>query len=113
LIDAIVVGAGLAGAIVAEQLASKYSKNVLVVESRLNGGCHCYDKVDKSGIRLHMYGPHLFHTDNSKVWNYLSRFTDWDMYEHRVLAEICGKKFQYRSTLFLLKLSSLAQSPSA
>ena len=90
--DCIVVGAGLAGATVAEQLANKYSQNVLAIESRFNVGGHCYDKLGKSGIPLHMYGPHLFHTDNSKVWTYLSHFTDWDMYEHRALVVIHGEK---------------------
>lgn len=90
LIDCIVVGAGLTGVAVGEQLADKYSQNV--IESRFDIGCYCHDKLDRSGIRLHMYRPYLLHTDNAKVWNYISRFTDWSIHEHRALADIHGEK---------------------
>jgi len=92
LFDNLVVGAGLAGATVAEQLADKYHRRVLVIEARDHVGGHCYDELDETGTYVHKYGPHIFHTDNQQVWDYLSRFTDWHLYQHRVLANIDGKK---------------------
>lgn len=88
--DAIIVGAGFAGAVMAERLASK-NKSVLLIERRLHVGGNCFDEIDDNGILIHRYGPHLFHTDDEEVWQYLSRFTDWRVYHHRVLAMIDGQ----------------------
>ena len=81
----IVVGAGFAGATVAQQL-SKDSK-VLVLEKSNHIGVNCYDYYLED-ILIHQYGPHIFHTNNQQVYDYLSEFTEWYPYEHRVLAHI-------------------------
>ena len=90
MFDAIIVGAGFAGAVMAERLASK-NKSVLLIERRFHVGGNCFDEIDDNGILIHRYGPHLFHTDDEEVWRYLSRFTDWRVYHHRVLAMIDGQ----------------------
>lgn len=90
MFDAIIVGAGFAGAVMAERLASK-NKSVLLIERRFHVGGNCFDEIDDNGILIHRYGPHLFHTDDEEVWQYLSRFTDWRVYHHRVLAMIDGQ----------------------
>ncbi len=86
--DAIVVGAGFSGAVVAERLASQANKKVLVLEQRSHIGGNCYDYKDENGILIHKYGPHLFHTDKPAVWEYLSQFTQWHPYEHKVLSSV-------------------------
>lgn len=90
-IDVIIIGAGLSGLVTAELLASR-GKRVLLVEKKGHIGGHCYDYLNESGIYVHKYGPHIFHTDNKDVWRYLSRFTDWHYYEHKVLGVVDGKK---------------------
>ena len=90
MFDAIIVGAGFSGAVLAERLASA-GQSVLVVERRRTVGGNCHDERDKNGILVHTYGPHLFHTDDEEVWQYLSRFTRWDPYQHHVEAVIDGK----------------------
>ncbi|MGE4511065.1 MAG: UDP-galactopyranose mutase [Sulfurimonadaceae bacterium] len=89
--DVIVVGAGFAGAVSANLLATKHKKRVLLIEQRDHIGGNCYDYRDQNNILLHKYGPHLFHTSNQKVWDYLSQFSEWTPYEHKVLAHIDGK----------------------
>jgi len=100
-IGTLVVGAGFTGAVLAEQIASRLGEDVLVVERRDHIGGNAYDYHDEAGLRVHRYGPHIFHTKSERVWNYLSRFTDWRSYEHRVLAEIDGIQvpvpFNFRS----------------
>jgi len=88
----IVVGAGLAGSVMAERIATQLNETVLVVDKRNQIAGNCFDEKDDNGIIIHKYGPHLFHTDNEDVWKYLSRFTSWRYYQHRVLAEIDGRK---------------------
>ena len=90
MFDAIIVGAGFAGAVMAERLASE-NKSVLLIERRFHIGGNCFDEIDDNGILIHRYGPHLFHTDDEEVWQYLSRFTEWRVYHHRVLAMIDGQ----------------------
>lgn len=92
MFDVIIIGAGFAGAVMAERLASEQGRKVLVVERRSHIGGNCHDMRDENGVLIHTYGPHLFHTDDADVWEYLSRFTEWDIYQHRVLAVIDGKK---------------------
>lgn len=88
----IVIGAGLAGSTIAERVASKLGKKVLIIERRNHIGGNCYDYVSSEGIIVHKYGPHLFHTSYTEVFNYLSNFTDWNVYQHKVLAFVDGKK---------------------
>ncbi|MDP3875739.1 MAG: UDP-galactopyranose mutase [Methylobacter sp.] len=90
--DTIIVGAGFAGAVLAERLASQNNQRVLIIEKRRHTGGNCYDCYDEHGVLIHRYGPHLFHTSNRDVFQYLSQFTDWHHYEHSVLAYIDGQK---------------------
>ena len=89
--DYIIIGAGFAGTVLAERIATQLDKKVLVLEKRAHIGGNCYDKIDESGVIVHTYGPHLFHTDNEEVYSYLSRFTEWHQYTHKVVAEVDGK----------------------
>lgn len=86
------VGAGFAGSILAERIANILNKKVLIIEKRNHTGGNCYDEKDENGIMVHKYGPHLFHTNEKSVFDYLSNFTDWHPYVHKVLAFIDGKK---------------------
>ena len=86
----IVVGAGFAGSVLAERIASQLNEKVLLIDRKKHIGGHCFDHLDSNGIIRHVYGPHLFHTNSKKVWDYLSNFTDWDYYQHRVLAFVDG-----------------------
>ncbi len=90
--DWLVVGAGFTGAILAERLASQLGQQVLVVDSRPHIGGNAYDYVDEHGIHVHKYGPHIFHTNSAQVWTYLSQFTKWRSYYHRVLVAVQGQK---------------------
>ncbi|WP_396594114.1 UDP-galactopyranose mutase [Brevundimonas sp. R86498] len=103
--DALVVGAGFAGAVLAERLASDAGMTVLVVDRRPHIGGNAYDHLDAAGVLIHEYGPHIFHTNSAEVFAYLSRFTRWRPYEHRVLAEVGDKLVPMpinRTTLNLL-----------
>ena len=90
LFDAIVVGAGFAGAVAARQLAEVSGRKVAVIEKRSHLAGNAYDHLDEQGVRIHAYGPHIFHTAHERVFRYLSRFTDWRDYEHEVQAYIYG-----------------------
>lgn len=90
--DVLVVGAGFAGAVVAEQLASA-GKRVLVIDQRNHIAGNAFDERDSHGVLVHRYGPHIFHTNSSRVVEYLSRFTAWRKYEHKVLAKIDGEHY--------------------
>jgi UDP-galactopyranose mutase len=89
--DCIVVGAGFAGATISRELAERGSKKVLLLEKREYIGGNAYDYRNKEGILIHKHGPHIFHTNSHRVYSYLSRFTEWRLYQHRVLASIHGK----------------------
>ena len=89
--DYLVVGAGFAGSTLAERLASQCGHSVLVVDSRGHVGGNAYDELDEHGIRIHRYGPHIFHTSSERVVRYLSQFTAWRPYEHRVLSHVEGR----------------------
>ncbi|HMN23462.1 MAG TPA: UDP-galactopyranose mutase [Ignavibacteriaceae bacterium] len=86
--DYLIVGAGFAGSVMAERLASQLNKKVLVVEKRNHIAGNAYDEYDEHGILVHRYGPHIFHTNSKEVFDYLSQFTEWIPYEHKVLAKI-------------------------
>ena len=87
--DYLVVGAGLAGSVMAERLAS-LGKKILLVDSRCHIGGNTYDFYNEHGILVHKYGPHIFHTNSREVFEYLGQFTQWRPYEHRVLASVDG-----------------------
>jgi UDP-galactopyranose mutase len=89
--DVVVVGAGYAGSILAERLASQCQQRVLVLDRRDHIGGNAYDYVDDHGVIVHKYGPHIFHTNSHKVVDYLSQFTEWRPYEHRVMARVDGQ----------------------
>ena len=91
MFDYLIVGAGFAGSVLAERLAAGSGCRVLVVEKRNHVGGNAFDHYDDEGILIHRYGPHIFHTNSSEVFEYLSRFTQWRNYEHRVLAAVDGK----------------------
>ena len=88
--DWLIVGAGFTGATLAERLAARGQK-VLVIDRRAHIAGNAYDETDANGLLVHRYGPHIFHTNSDKVWDYLSRFTEWRPYEHRVLGSIDGQ----------------------
>lgn len=88
--DFLVVGAGYAGSVLAERLASRLGQRVLVVDRRPHIAGNAYDHYDAAGILVHKYGPHIFHTNSREVFEYLSQFTEWRAYEHRVLASVGG-----------------------
>mgnify|MGYP001814001976 FL=1 len=90
-VDCLIIGAGFSGATIAERIAAGQDRKVLLLEKRNHIGGNAHDRPDETGITIHPYGPHLFHTNSSRVWNYLSGFTDWRPYEHKVLARIDGK----------------------
>jgi UDP-galactopyranose mutase len=89
--DYLIVGAGFAGCVLAERLASDSGKRVLIVDKRAHIGGNAYDTYNDDGILVHPYGPHIFHTNSADVFQYLSQFTRWRFYEHRVLASVDGK----------------------
>jgi UDP-galactopyranose mutase len=91
-VDWLIVGAGYTGLVLAERIASQLGQKVLVVERRDHIGGNAYDYYDENGVLVHRYGPHIFHTNSKKVWDYLSRFTQWRPYYHRVLALVDGKE---------------------
>jgi len=86
--DTLVIGAGFAGSVIAERLASQLGQRVLVVDRRAHIGGNAFDQRDEHGVLVHRYGPHIFHTNSGKVVDYLSRFTEWIPYEHRVVAQV-------------------------
>ena len=86
--DALVVGAGYAGAVSARRLAEEAGRTVLVLERRDHVGGNAYDCPDEHGVLIHKYGPHIFHTNDKRVFDWLSRFTRWRDYQHRVVANI-------------------------
>lgn len=86
--DFIIVGAGFAGTILAERLASQNGKRILLIEQRDHIAGNMYDYYDEHGVLVHKYGPHLFRTNSPRVLSYISQFTDWHPYQHRVLANV-------------------------
>ena len=91
MFDYLVVGAGFAGATIAERLAAHAGKKVLICDKRPHIGGNAFDHYDEAGILVHKYGPHIFHTYSRDVFDYLSRFTEWRPYQHRVIASVDGQ----------------------
>src|SRR3954464_9951420 len=91
MFDYLIVGAGFAGSVLAERLAAGSDKKVLICDKRPHIGGNAYDHYNEAGILVHKYGPHIFHTNSREVFEYLSRFTEWRQYEHRVLASVDGQ----------------------
>jgi UDP-galactopyranose mutase len=103
--DYLIVGAGFSGSVFAERIASQLNKKVLIVEKRSHIGGNAYDLYNEHGILIHKYGPHWFHTNNKRVFDYLSQFTEWRFHEHRVKSSINGNLYPFlvnRDTLNLL-----------
>src|SRR3954469_25778805 len=91
MFDYLVVGAGYAGSVIAERLARKFNKKVIICDRRNHIGGNAYDHYNDDGILVHRYGPHIFHTNSREVFQYLSAFTEWRTYEHQVLARVDGQ----------------------
>src|SRR5689334_17829331 len=91
MFDYLIVGAGFAGSVLAERLAAGSNKRVLICDKRSHIGGNAYDCYDNDGVLIHQYGPHIFHTNSADIFDYLSRFTSWRPYEHRVLASVDGQ----------------------
>ena len=112
MFDYVIVGAGYAGSVMAERVATKLNKKVLIIEKRNHIAGNCYDFKDENNILIHKYGPHLFHTNDKEVFDYLSNFTNWEIYNHKVLAYIDGKEvpipFNF-NTLYEVFPNSLAK----
>ena len=90
--DTLIVGAGFAGSVLAERLANVLGQRVLIVDKRPHIGGNAYDRHDDAGVLIHPYGPHIFHTNSAAIFEYLSRFTEWRPYQHRVLASVDGQE---------------------
>jgi UDP-galactopyranose mutase len=88
--DWLIVGAGFAGSVLAERLATQRGDKVLVIDRRPHIGGNAYDRFNDDGVLIHQYGPHIFHTNSRMIFDHLSQFTEWRPYEHRVLAKVDG-----------------------
>lgn len=102
--DSIVVGCGFAGAVAARELAEKKGKKVLILDARNHIGGNCYDKKDEYGILIHQYGPHIFHTNSKRVYEYLSRFTEWYNFRHEVVGNVYGRELPIPFNLNTLEM---------
>ena len=91
MFDYLIVGAGFAGSVLAERLASQAGKQVLLIDKRSHIGGNAYDRYNEDGILIHPYGPHILHSNSERIYDYLGQFTDWLPYEHRVLAHVDGQ----------------------
>lgn len=91
MFDYLIVGAGFAGSVLAERLANKAGKKVLIIDQRSHIGGNAFDYYNEDGILIHKYGPHIFHTNSRDVFDYLGQYTDWRPYEHRVLGSVDGQ----------------------
>jgi UDP-galactopyranose mutase len=93
--DILVVGAGFAGAVLAERLATECNLRVLVVDRRTTLGGNAHDSTDASGVLLHRHGPHYFRTGSDRILAYLSRFTEWRRVDFRILARAAGRDWSF------------------
>ena len=95
MVDFLVVGAGFFGSVIAQQIAEKLNKEVLIIDRRNHIGGNCFSIKDKNtGIEFHQYGTHIFHTSNEKVWRYINNFTKFNNYRHQVLTKYKNKTYQ-------------------
>ncbi len=91
--DIIIAGAGLSGSVIAHLYATKLNKKVLIIDKRNHIGGNCYDYIDKkTNILVNKYGAHIFHTNDTEVWEFVNKFTEWERWDHQVIAEIDNKK---------------------
>ncbi|PTX94816.1 UDP-galactopyranose mutase [Verrucomicrobia bacterium LW23] len=110
--DYVIVGVGFSGCVLADRLAREMGKRVLVIDKRNHIGGNAYDCVNREGILIHKYGPHIFHTNSREVFEYLGKFTEWRLYQHRVLASVDGQlvpmpiNLETVNNLYGLRLSS-------
>ena len=101
--DLVVVGSGFFGLTIAERCATELGLNVLVLERRYHLGGNAYSEIDEeTGIEVHKYGTHLFHTSNQRVWDYVNRFTSFTGYQHRVFAKYQGQVYSFPMNLGLI-----------
>src|SRR6187549_1179219 len=101
--DLVVVGSGFFGLTIAERAANELDKRVLVLERRSHVGGNAYSEPEpETGIEIHRYGAHLFHTSNSRVWEYVNRFTEFTGYQHRVFARVGGQVYAFPMNLALI-----------
>jgi UDP-galactopyranose mutase len=91
MFDYLIAGAGFAGAVVADRMARVFNRKVMILDRRPHIAGNAYDHYDAAGVLVHKYGPHIFHTNSKEVFDYLSIFTEWRPYEHRVLAQVNGR----------------------
>ena len=89
--DWLIVGAGFAGSVLARLIAEERGEKVLLIDKRSHVGGNAHDCLNEAGLLIHKYGPHIFHTNSQKIVDFLSRFTAWRPYEHRVLASVGGQ----------------------
>jgi UDP-galactopyranose mutase len=102
--DYLIVGAGFAGSVLAERLATQLGRRVLLIDRRRHVGGNAYDHLDAHGVLVHRYGPHIFHTNSERIFSYLSQFTEWRPYAHRVLASVDGKLLPFPINLDTVNL---------
>lgn len=113
MFDYLIVGAGFAGSVLAERLASKLGAKVLICDKRAHIGGNAFDHYDDHGLLVHKYGPHIFHTGSLRIFKHLSQFTQWRPYEHRVLARVDGKLLPFPINVDTVnRLYDLALSPA-
>src|SRR5690349_8014081 len=93
--DYLIVGAGFAGAVLAERLASQRGAKCLLIDRRAHIGGNAYDRYDAAGVLIHPYGPHYFRTNSQRIVDYLSQFTDWHHVEYRVLSWTDGRYWSF------------------
>lgn len=86
----LIVGAGFSGAVIANLIATNWNEKVVVIDKKSHIAGNCYDYRDNNGIMIHKYGSHIFHTNNEKVWNFISKFGDFNQYTHKVYVYIDG-----------------------
>lgn len=103
--DTLIIGAGFAGSVAARELAERGNRRVLLVERRSHVGGNAYDCLDQAGVLIHQYGPHIFHTNSRRVFQYVTRFTDWREYEHRVVANVHGQLMPVPFNLISLEVA--------
>ncbi|MGC4069053.1 MAG: UDP-galactopyranose mutase [Polyangiaceae bacterium] len=112
MFDYLIVGAGFAGSVLAERLASQMGAKVLLCDKRPHIGGNAYDHYDDHGLLIHKYGPHIFHTASARIFRYLSQFTQWRPYQHRVLASVDGKLLPFPINVDTVnRLYGLSMSP--